>query len=170
MECPVTSPPRMYQRPGFRAFSGVMCFHAQIKPQQEIIEIKTKSNSVCCGKLFIERSESEESSLLVCIVTYSPYITDIDKYTKLYNPEKFSSVFRTQDKPDVTALIHEVTHAVDTTERPRSESAHGPATDSIGSPSIEPLLKRKNTRIAVWNSDPEAHSCSHRLAFIETMG
>ena len=75
----VASPVGMNDRPGFFTEGRVMGFHAEVEPEQEIIEIKTNAGTISGGYLFIKRIKLENSSGLAGIIADCPDIPGIDE-------------------------------------------------------------------------------------------
>ena len=79
MEGTVASPFWMYQRPWLSVDRRVVRFHAEVEPDQEVVEVQTYSGTVGQGNLFVERVEPEHAFRLGGVVTYGPDVTGVDE-------------------------------------------------------------------------------------------
>lgn len=78
-------------------FSGAFCLRivgleAGIEANQEVIEIKTQSQTIGNGNLPVETSEIETAVFLIIVIAYSPDIACIDIGGEFELPEQFASV------------------------------------------------------------------------------
>ena len=64
-----------------------MCFHAHVKAEQEVVEIKSYAKAVGGCQLLVERIEMKHSARLRFIVVYCPDVAGINEDSKLHHPE-----------------------------------------------------------------------------------
>ena len=78
----------MNEGPGLLSLCRIVGLHAEVKAEQEIVEVQAYAEAVGCCELFAEILEAEESSRLVGIVADRPYVAYVDEGSEFYDPEE----------------------------------------------------------------------------------
>ena len=89
MECCVTVPVWVYDRPVFLSGGRIVGFHAEVKSEQEVCEVEAQSQPVGSGNLFPESVEVEHASRLIFVIVYCPDVARVGKQCSLDDPEEF---------------------------------------------------------------------------------
>jgi len=167
MEGMVTTPFRMDERPRLRSPRRIMGLHTHVETEQEVSEVESKTETVGSGYLFIERIEMEHSSGLIGIIVDRPDIAGVDKESEFKQPKEPGSIFHRKVETYVAALVDEVAHGVGAGEGSGAERAHIPSADTVGAPTVEAFLKRKDRGVAVGYSDAETDVAGKEITVVE---
>ena len=131
MECGITMPIWMYDRPSLLVAGRIVSLKSEVKSQQEVCEVEAQTHAVGHGYLFPESVEAEHTSGLVLIIMYCPDISGIDKCSPFEHPEEFGTILEAEVQAYVTALVYEVGYRISGVVTSRSQGAHSPALSLI---------------------------------------
>ena len=150
--------------------SGIVSLHTHIHTDKEILEIQTDAGSIGCRYLLIELVELEDTAWLILVVLDSPDITRIEEQAKFDHPEQLGTILQVNVKADVTTLVDEVGQGVVAVVTAWAQGAHAPAANTVGTATVETLLKGEHVAVTIRDGYAGAHVKGDRLATVDVVG
>ena len=146
---------------------GMDSLHAGIEPQNEVVEVETKAESVRDGYLSPKLIEAELPARLVLVVADGPDVARIDEGRSVQLPEEMGAILHVEVELDVARLVDEVNLSVGTLKAAGTKLADTPATHAVGTAAEVALFVRQNVGVAVGNSDAEGCMQRQRVVLVD---
>ena len=123
--------------------------HAKVETQDKIAEIHPQAYAIGYCHLLPQAGDFELTARLVSIVTKSPYITGINEEGTLELPKQIATQLGIEVYLHVARLIDEVNATVFAGIAARTERAHTPSANAVGTAREITLLERQHIAIGI---------------------